>query len=88
MKKNLMIDDVEVIEEEVALYKKAGGGTLVDCTNHGIKLDQSPLVKLSQSTGVHIVCGTGFYVDAFIDDEIKVRIKCVWDSWLVDCLVG
>ena len=73
-----MIDDVEVIEEEVALYKKAGGGTLVDCTNHGIRLDQTPLVKLSQSTGVHIVCGTGFYVDGFIDDEIKVSMKCVW----------
>ena len=72
VKKNLVVDEVDVLQEELVHYKKAGGGTLVDVTTHGIRLDPSPLPRLAQESGVNIVCGTGFYVDATLEDEIKV----------------
>jgi phosphotriesterase-related protein len=79
VKKNLVVDEVDVLQEELVHYKKAGGGTLVDVTTHGIRLDPSPLPHLAQESGVNIVCGTGFYVDATLEDEIKamdVRERC------------
>jgi phosphotriesterase-related protein len=76
---NLVLDEPDVLEEELHLYKKAGGGTVVDVNVHGVRLDPTPLPTISKSTGINIICGTGFYVDALIRNEIKamdVRERC------------
>ena len=69
-----MLDEPDVLEEELHLYKKAGGGTVVDVNVHGVRLDPTPLPTISKSTGINIICGTGFYVDALIRNEIKVGV--------------
>lgn len=44
---------------EVRLFKKFGGGTIVENTSHGIKRDIALMKKVSEATGVHIIVGTG-----------------------------
>ena len=75
---NLVLDDTALAVSELADYKKAGGGTLVDCTTAGIRLDPAQLVEVSKNSGVKIVCGTGFYVDNFLDGDMKVGEMWVW----------
>ena len=72
------MDDPTLAVAELAEYKRAGGGTLVDCTTAGIRLDPAHLVGISRDSGVKIVCGTGFYVDSFLDENMKVGATCVW----------
>ena len=66
-----MIDSEEDITDELKLYKKAGGGTVCDVTSIGIRLKPSSLPDISRSSGVHIVCGTSYYVDASLPPEVK-----------------
>jgi len=59
---NLTLDDEETAASEVALYKAAGGGTIVEVSTPGIGRDPLALARLSRATGVHVVMATGFYV--------------------------
>jgi len=61
---NVRMLDEDEAERELALYHKAGGGTLVDVTVTGIGRDPAALARLSRATGVHIVMGTGLYTEA------------------------
>jgi phosphotriesterase-related protein len=66
---NVRMLDEDEAESELALYHKAGGGTLVDVTIPGIGRDPAALARLSRSTGVHIVMGTGLYTEASLAPE-------------------
>lgn len=62
------LDNVRMLDEaeaagELALYREAGGCTLVDVTVPGIGRDAEALVRLSRGTGVNIVMGTGLYTE-------------------------
>jgi phosphotriesterase-related protein len=46
------------------LYKRAGGGTIVDATTLGIGRDPLGLARIARATGLNIVMGAGYYVDA------------------------
>jgi len=61
---NLLLLDEETAIHEAALYKRAGGGTIVDVTTIGIGRDPAALARISRATGVKIVTGAGYYVDA------------------------
>ncbi|XP_075225924.1 phosphotriesterase-related protein [Lycorma delicatula] len=58
-------NDVDnAIVEEMHMYKKFGGGTIIENTNIGLDRNVPLMVKASKETGVHVVAGTGFYVSA------------------------
>ncbi len=61
---NLRMLDVELASKEAAYFKKAGGGTIVDCTNIGLSRNIESLKTISGATGLNVISGTGFYVDA------------------------
>lgn len=61
LKDNLVLDDMEAAVNEVLLFKRAGGSTMVDCTSIGIKRQPQKLRQLSERTGVHIIAGSGYY---------------------------
>ncbi|XP_014250851.1 phosphotriesterase-related protein [Cimex lectularius] len=50
------------ILEEMKRYKKFGGGTIVENTSNGLKRDLE-LMKKVADTGVHVIAGTGYYVE-------------------------
>ena len=56
-----ILDDESIAIEEVARFKAAGGGTICDPTNIGLKRDPAALARISAATGVNIVMGAGWY---------------------------
>lgn len=59
---NLLLTDEDTAAAEVALYRIAGGGAIVDVSTPGIGRDPLALQRLARATGVHVVMATGFYV--------------------------
>lgn len=64
--------ETEAVKEELLHFKASGGGTVVENTTTGLSRDVLTLKRLSQETGVHIVSGAGFYVDATHSAETRV----------------
>ncbi len=89
------LDNVRLLDEEVAvkeamLFKKEGGGTIVDVTTVGLSRNLPALKRISCATGLNIIAGAGYYVltgatsrefDRKTDDEIAEEI-------VADILVG
>ncbi|KAM5235317.1 N-acetyltaurine hydrolase isoform 2-T2 [Ctenodactylus gundi] len=64
-KENLQLhQEIEAIREELLCFKAKGGGAIVENTTTGITRDVQTLKWLAEQTGVHIISGAGFYVDA------------------------
>lgn len=59
---NLRLWDVDAAIEEAALYKHAGGNSLVDATSIGIGRDPQALARISRATGLNIIMGASYYV--------------------------
>ena len=70
---NLLLLDEDTAVSEVLMYKRAGGGAIVDVTTIGIGRDPRALARISRSTGLHIVMGAGYYVDAVHPDGMDDR---------------
>jgi phosphotriesterase-related protein len=58
---NMRLDEVDVAIDEVALFKRSGGGTIIDCTTLGLGRNPEGLRRISEATGVHISMGAGYY---------------------------
>lgn len=61
---NLALDDIGVACDELGRFAALGGRTLVETTGWGIGRDLPGLKEISERTGVHVVAGTGFYLEA------------------------
>ena len=61
---NLALDDEDLACDEIARFAALGGRTIVETTGWGIGRDLAGLRRLSERTGVHVVAGTGFYLEA------------------------
>ncbi len=59
---NLVQTDEAVATRELAAFRAAGGGTVVDCTVRGLCPDPAGLARVARASGVHVVLGTGYYV--------------------------
>jgi phosphotriesterase-related protein len=68
---NCRLDDLEVAVAEVQRFADLGGGTIVEATGLGIGRDLAGLREVSARTGVHVVAGTGFYLDAAQPDDVR-----------------
>lgn len=89
-RRNLIVDDPQMVEAELREFAALGGRTVVDMSTPGLRVDAAVLPQISARSGVQIVTGTGLYVarsrperwrDASIDDladwmvgEIEVGI--------------
>uniref|UniRef100_A0A8D0GES2 N-acetyltaurine hydrolase n=1 Tax=Sphenodon punctatus TaxID=8508 RepID=A0A8D0GES2_SPHPU len=89
-KENLLLyQETDAVKEELLQYKAAGGGTIVENTTTGISRDVKTLKQLSQETGVHIVAGAGFYVDATHSSEtLAMSVEQLTDSIANEVLNG
>lgn len=61
---NVMRLDEQEAVEEVTLFKKAGGNTVVDVTNIGIGRDPQALARISRVTGLNVIMGAGYFLAA------------------------
>ncbi len=72
-KDNLTLDDPEVAIRELRSFTELGGKSLVDLTLPGIGRDPSALKKISEDTGLNIICGTGWYTAVSHPPYIKKK---------------
>ena len=64
-------NEQEAVITDLKIFKQTGGATVVENTVIGINRDIAKMVNISKSSGVHIVCGTGYFVDETIPREVK-----------------
>ncbi len=60
---DLVLDDIEAAASELARFREAGGGTVVEVTPVDYGRDLPGLAELSRRTGVHIIAATGHHKD-------------------------
>jgi predicted metal-dependent phosphotriesterase family hydrolase len=65
-----LLNDPTLAAAELQKYVDAGGRTLVDVTSGGLRGDPVALREMSESTGLHIVRGSGFYRQAYFPPEL------------------
>ncbi|XP_006872670.1 PREDICTED: phosphotriesterase-related protein isoform X2 [Chrysochloris asiatica] len=71
-RENLQLNqETEAVKEELLYFKAHGGGALVENTTSGLSRDVQTLKWLAEETGVHIISGAGFYVDATHSSETR-----------------
>jgi phosphotriesterase-related protein len=67
---NGRLEDEALAAEEAGALADAGGSALVDCTMDGIGRDPVAVARLSQATGLHVVQGTGYYIELSHPDHV------------------
>ena len=77
--------DEPVILDELARFRAAGGGALVDLTLPGVGRDPAWLQRLGEASGLHLVMGCGWYRTAYYPAEARIDRRSVDD--LADELV-
>ena len=70
---NLQLMDLDTTIGEVRKYSEVGGGAIVDATTAGIGRKPDALVQISRESGVHIIMGAGFYVEAAHPEDMDER---------------
>jgi phosphotriesterase-related protein len=65
-----LLDEGAAIEEST-LFRRAGGGTIVDPTCRGIGRDPKALQRISRATGLHVVMGAGYYLEPSHPEHVK-----------------
>lgn len=89
---NLNFHDEETrskVVEDVSLFKKWGGGCIVENTSHGLKRDLDFCYEVSEKTGVHVVCGTGHYLSFVQSDSTHaMSIEAMSDLYTKEIITG
>jgi phosphotriesterase-related protein len=62
LKEAMQLIDVGLVADAVRAYAASGGQCIVEVTPLGVGRDPQALRRISETTGVSIVMGTGFYV--------------------------
>ncbi len=76
-KDNCMMSDFEAAVEELGQFRDLGGRTVVETSGIGIGRDPPALRRASEATGLQIVMGSGFYLEA--SQPARVRDMSVDD---------
>ena len=80
-----------MILEELAHYREAGGGTLVDLTMPGVGRDPAWLKRISERSGLHVVMGGGWYRTAYYPPEAMIdrrSVDSLAEELVADATVG
>lgn len=68
---NCRLEDANLAISEIKGFRELGGGTIIETTSIGIGRDLKNLKRISEETDVHIVAGTGFYLENSHPERIK-----------------
>lgn len=78
---DLLLDDVQKSQNEVALFKKAGGKTIVDATAVDYGRDPAAVRDISKATGVQII-GTAGFNKGFLWDAKMPNENRTFADWI------
>ncbi len=65
-----IVDDMDFLAQEYGFFKELGGQSICDCSPIGIRGNIRDIQRLSERTGLHIVCATGFYTETARPPEL------------------
>ena len=91
------LDNVRFYDEEacnavlkdIELYKKFGGGSIVENSSHGLRRNLDFMVEAAKKTGVHIIAGTGHYVHNLQhEDHLKMSVEQLTDLYFKEIVTG
>lgn len=86
---NCALDDHQVAAAELMPFAAAGGRTVVDPTCRGIGRDLRKLREISATTGLHIIMGSGYYLEASHPAVLKtMSIDAIADEIVQEALQG
>ncbi len=67
---NMRLGDETAAAEELGLYRQAGGRTILDVTTPDMGRDVGALARIARTTGLQVVCGTGYYLEKAHPSEV------------------
>jgi phosphotriesterase-related protein len=67
-----ILDDEALAIEELRAYAAAGGKSIVDLTNIGLRRDPAGVQRISEATGVNVVLGCGWYRQPYYPAEALI----------------
>jgi len=86
---NLLLSDIDLALREVLGFKRWGGSGIVDCTSIGLGRDPSGLLQVSNASGLHLIMGSGFYLESFHPPDMDQRtVGYLADIIIRDVTVG
>lgn len=89
IKDNYILSEEDMIIAETMQFKKWGGSTIVDVTNIGLGRKPYSLKRVSKSTGLNIVMGSGWYQKAYHPDNMdQMTVEDMTDEIVRDVTVG
>jgi phosphotriesterase-related protein len=68
-----LLNDETLAIQEAARFKAAGGATLVEVTNHGLRRNPAAMRRVAEATGLHVVMGSGWYREPYYDHDYIAR---------------
>jgi phosphotriesterase-related protein len=85
-----IFSDEQMAIKEVMLFRKNGGNSIVELTNIGLSRDPQSLARISRETGIHVIMGTGYYVEgSYPKKEMDAKTeKDVADEIINDIVAG
>ncbi len=86
---NCTLDDERLAIAELASVVALGGRTVVDPTCQGIGRDPRALLRISQATGLNVVMGGGFYLQASHPERVRgMTAAAIADEIVQEAMVG
>jgi phosphotriesterase-related protein len=80
---NLLLDDEDVAVRELAMFREAGGGTVVDVSHVETGRDVGALRRISERSGVNIVAATGHYLAFTHPPEVATQTIDEIAAWMI-----
>ncbi len=68
---NMLLDDDAVAVRELARFRDAGGRAIVELTVGGLRPRPARLAAIAAESGVSVIMGAGYYVDAYLPDAVR-----------------
>ncbi len=86
---NLGLRNEEAAVEELSLFTAEGGRTIVDPTCRGIGRDPTALRRIAEATGLTIIMGAGYYLQASHPPEVAaLSAEAIADEIVREALEG
>ncbi|KAJ0178096.1 hypothetical protein K1T71_005919 [Dendrolimus kikuchii] len=89
---NLLLNDKparDAVEEDLCEFSSLDGGAIVENTTHGLGRDVTLYKTLSKETGVHIIAGTGYYIeDTQPSDNMYKTVEDLYNHMRCELTVG
>ena len=89
LRDNLLYADERLATDEAVYFRDAGGNTIVDVANNGIRRDPLGLRRSSYAAGVNIVMSCGWYQKWYHPQDMDQRtVEDMTDEIIRDITVG